>query len=98
MTTIIEHDVLGSVRALAGLIREHAEQAERERRLSPSVVEGMTAAGLFRMLVPRPLGGLEVEPLTCARAIEEIARCDSAAGWALVNSNSLAWWCFFFNY
>ncbi len=85
-------ELLALVRKLGPLIREHAEEAERGRRLSPEVIGALTEAGLFRLLLPRELGGLEVDPVTCSRVIEEVARFDSAAGWALQAGNSVAWW------
>ena len=44
------------------------------------------------MLAPRSLGGLELDPVTCARTVEEISSFDSAAGWALQAPNVNAWW------
>jgi alkylation response protein AidB-like acyl-CoA dehydrogenase len=67
------------------VIREHADEAERERRLSPPVLAALYDAGLLRMCTPRSLGGLEVDPLTRARVIEEISGHDTAAGWTLAN-------------
>jgi alkylation response protein AidB-like acyl-CoA dehydrogenase len=85
-------EMLRRVRNLGPLVREHAEQAEQRRRLAPEVVAGLREAGLFRLLLPRSLGGLELDPVTCALVVEELARLDSAAGWALQAGNEGAWW------
>jgi alkylation response protein AidB-like acyl-CoA dehydrogenase len=84
--------VLGKARGLGPLIREYADLAEQRRRLAPEVVAGLRQAGLFRLLLPRSLGGLELDPATCALVVEEIAGFDSAAGWALQAGNEGAWW------
>src|SRR5262249_15713297 len=73
--------LLQSVRALEPLIHAHVEEAERNRRLSPSVVAALREAELFRMYVPKTLGGLEVPPQVLYRVVEEIARIDGATGW-----------------
>lgn len=75
--------LLGAVRKIEPLIRDHAPEAERERRLSEPVVGAMRDAGLFRMVRPKALGGLEVEPVSLFRVVEEVSRIDSAAGWNL---------------
>src|SRR5438445_507763 len=72
-----------AARQIAPAIRDHSEEAERERHLSKPVVDALAEAGLFRMFTPRSLGGLEVDPVTCARVIEEVAAADSAAGWSV---------------
>ena len=79
-TTLIE-----AARRIAPVIREHNQEAERERRLSPPVLAALHEAGLLRMCTPRSLGGLEVDPLTRALVIEEISTHDTAAGWTLAN-------------
>jgi indole-3-acetate monooxygenase len=85
--------LLEAARALGPLIREHADAAERERRLTKPVIDALAGAGLQRMFTPQTLGGLETDPVTCARVVEEIAGFDSAAGWALQSGNTGAWWC-----
>ncbi|MBI3245279.1 MAG: acyl-CoA dehydrogenase family protein [Deltaproteobacteria bacterium] len=73
--------LLSAVKAHAPLIRAHAEEAERNRHLSPPVVAALTEAGLFRLYTPRALGGLEVPPSTLYRVVEEVARIDGSTGW-----------------
>ena len=79
-------------RELGPVIREHQQEAEDQRRLSKPVHDALRTAGLQRMFAPRSLGGLEMDPVTCARVVEEVASFDSAAGWALQSSNVNAWW------
>ena len=74
---------LERVREIAPIITEHAAEAERKRRLSQPVFEAMRDAGLYRMWVPRALGGYEVDPVTAMKVFEAVTRLDSAAGWNL---------------
>ncbi len=76
--------LVDAARALAPRIRALREEIECERRLPAEIVAGMHAARLFHMLVPREIGGLEVDPATACRAIEEVARADGSAGWNLM--------------
>ena len=73
--------LLTAVETLAPVIRHHAAAAERQRQLPLPVVQALTDAGLFRMCVPRALGGLEVPPLTFYRVVEAVARLDGSTGW-----------------
>ncbi len=73
-------DPVARARALAPLIREHADQAERERRLPKAVVDAMTAAGLYRVAAPLEVGGLETDPFTQIRVIEAVSEADGATG------------------
>lgn len=84
--------LLERARRIAPIIREHAETTERERRVAKPVLDALASAGFNRLLAPRTLGGLEVDPITCFRVVEEIARSDSAAAWALQSGNVNAWW------
>jgi alkylation response protein AidB-like acyl-CoA dehydrogenase len=89
----IDTTLLEAVQRITPVIRDYREQAEHERRLSTPVVDAMAEAGLWRLGTPRSLGGLEVDPLTCARVVEEMAQADSAAGWALTNPMIYAFSC-----
>src|SRR5690606_39104392 len=77
--------------AIGPLLREHAAEAEERRRLAPAAMDALRGAGLFRLLLPRSLGGLETDPLTFARTVEVVARHDPAAAWAMQAGNVGDW-------
>jgi alkylation response protein AidB-like acyl-CoA dehydrogenase len=87
--------LLEKVRQIGPIIRGYAAEAEQQRHLSRPVVDAMLEAGLYGMSRPKAFGGLEVDPVTMFRVIEEVARYDSAAAWNLqisVGANSLLAW------
>lgn len=75
--------LLDTVHRIEPVIRAHAADAERDRHLSDAAAEAMRKSRLFQLWRPRVLGGLEVDPMTGFRVVEEISRIDSAAGWNL---------------
>ena len=81
--------LLDAVHEIEPVIRAHAEDAERDRRLSDAVADAMRACGLYRLWRPRAFGGLEVDPMTAFEVIEEVSRIDSAAGWNLQLSSGI---------
>jgi alkylation response protein AidB-like acyl-CoA dehydrogenase len=80
--------LLDAARALAPRIRACAPETEAGRRLPPDLVRDLVAAGFFRMLMPRALGGFEVTPVEYMDVIEQLAWADGAAGWAVLISTS----------
>jgi alkylation response protein AidB-like acyl-CoA dehydrogenase len=79
-------DPLSAARDLAPLAAKHAEEGELERRLSQPVVDALRDAGLFRLCVPKSLGGLAVHPGDMVRCIEAVAAGDGSAGWCLMTA------------
>jgi alkylation response protein AidB-like acyl-CoA dehydrogenase len=75
--------LLKSVREIEPIIRQHAAETERDRRLATPVANAMKETGLYRMWRPKALGGFELDPVSAFRVLEEVARIDSAAGWNL---------------
>jgi alkylation response protein AidB-like acyl-CoA dehydrogenase len=72
--------------SLEPLIREHAEALD-DRRIPEPLVEALYDTGVFRSMLPREVGGLEVEPVEWLQMIEELARINASVGWlAFINS------------
>ncbi len=71
-------------RALVPMLREFADQAERERHLPAAAAEAMARAGLYRVAAPRRVGGAECEPAEQIEIIETIAAADGSVGWNLM--------------
>jgi indole-3-acetate monooxygenase len=80
-------DEIGPV--LSKCIDEEGEN----RRLSPHVFEAMKKAGLYKLYLPKSLGGSETDPLTTALITEKVASHNTAAGWSMMVANTSAWWC-----
>ena len=74
-------------RALAPEIGAAGDRIERERRLPEPVLAALMEGGLFRLLLPRALGGAEVDPVTFVHVIEEIARADASTAWCLCQAS-----------
>jgi alkylation response protein AidB-like acyl-CoA dehydrogenase len=73
--------------ALQPVIRRHHDEIEREQRLPKVLVEEFHAAGFYGMVIPRALGGLQVDPLTYTRVVELLAEAAGSAGWNVANNS-----------
>jgi alkylation response protein AidB-like acyl-CoA dehydrogenase len=65
------------------MIAAAADDIEAGRELTPEVVAALHDAGLFRMLLPRSLGGHELTPLVYVQAVEELAKADASTAWCV---------------
>jgi alkylation response protein AidB-like acyl-CoA dehydrogenase len=83
-------DYLARAEALAPGVAAASDEIERERRLPAPLLAGLIDAGLFRLLLPRTLGGAELDPPTFVRVIEAIAKADGSTAWCLCQNNVCA--------
>jgi alkylation response protein AidB-like acyl-CoA dehydrogenase len=72
---------------LRPLIRSYREEIEREQRLPKHLVEQFHRAGFYSLVIPRALGGLQVDPLTYLRVVELLAEADGSVGWNVANNS-----------
>jgi alkylation response protein AidB-like acyl-CoA dehydrogenase len=72
--------------ALRPVIRRYQEEMEREQRLPKALVDELHAAGFYRLVIPRALGGLQVDPLTYLRVVELLAEAAGSVGWNVANN------------
>jgi indole-3-acetate monooxygenase len=70
-------------RALAPLIAREADEIERSRRLTQPVVSALIENGLYRVLLPKSLGGAEAPPEVFMQMLEEVAKADASTAWCL---------------
>ena len=85
-----EDTLKNTIAALLPEFRARAAEGERLRTMPADLVRQARAGGLFRLNLPRSLGGLELDPATTAEIFEEISRADGSAGWTIVIGNSTA--------
>ena len=76
--------LLDSIRDLAPSISARSAEIDAGRRLPPDLLAQLTAAGCFRMFVPKSHGGLDVDFPTSMEIIEAIATADGSAGWVVM--------------
>ena len=72
---------LDAARALGPLIRASAPETDAERELPRPLFEAMADAGLFRLGLPRAIGGAELDLPSYIQVIEEIGKSDASTGW-----------------
>jgi len=82
-------DFVAAARALAPDIEARADQIEQDRAIPRDLVDALIDAGMFRLMLPRSLGGVELELPTYVQVVEELARADASVGWCVGQANGL---------
>ena len=83
-------DPVARAREIGPLVAEAADQIERDQDIPAPLLDRIIEARLPRMLLPRSVGGDEIEPWIYLRALEELARHDASVAWNLFVANSAA--------
>ena len=81
-------DPIARARELGAAIAAASATIESTRRIPEPLLARLHEQRLFRMLMPRSVGGDQTEPGTYLLAIEEIARHDASIAWIMFVANS----------
>jgi alkylation response protein AidB-like acyl-CoA dehydrogenase len=82
--------IVDRARALTPLIEAQAECTEEQGTMPQTVVDAVEAAGLFSILVPRELGGLEADVASTLSVFEELSYADGSTGWSVMANATTA--------
>jgi alkylation response protein AidB-like acyl-CoA dehydrogenase len=79
-------DAAGSATALmladlSDLANRHKQEGDNLRRLPPALADAFLQHDVYRLILPRDLGGAGVGPLEYLRLIEQLARTDGSIAW-----------------
>lgn len=81
------HPLVQAAAAMRPALRTHQAEIERGQRIPKTLVEQLRAAGFYRMVIPRVLGGKQVDPLTFLRVVELLAEGSGSVGWNVCNNS-----------
>ena len=83
-------DCVARARSVTEILAAGAARIEAARTLPPDILDAMHGARLFRLLLPRSLGGDELDPVTLAQVTEVIAAADASAAWCIGQASGCA--------
>ena len=79
--------LLENAHDLAGLVRTATDRIEAERRIPPDVSNEIADRGFFRLLLPRSLGGAEMEHPDFLKVVRVFAEADASVAWCINQNN-----------
>ena len=77
----MSNSLLTNAQTLAQEFSQRSAEFEGARRLPADVSKAMAHAGIYRMFVPKTLGGSETSPIISSEVFETLAQGDAACAW-----------------
>lgn len=75
------------VEPLVEIVRENVNDIERERRLPDKLVAALHSQSMYRMLLPKSVGGSQVDMRTFTNTVEELAKLDASTAWCVCQTS-----------
>lgn len=82
----VQRDWIARARALRPILEGAALRIEQSKTIPPDALEALHNAGMFRMVLPRSIGGAELDLATYAQVVAIIAEGDASAAWCVAQS------------
>ena len=76
-------DPVALAREIAPLLRAEAPKNEALGQLTPAVLEALHERSLYRVLLPKQLGGYGADLTTFVRVMETLAAADASSAWCI---------------
>ncbi|MBQ10395.1 MAG: hypothetical protein CMJ45_02465 [Planctomyces sp.] len=81
---------LETARDLAAKVAPHVSQIEADRQFPSELSEAIADQGFFRLLIPRSMGGEEIDHPTFRKILDIFAEVDASTAWAVNQNNVFA--------
>jgi alkylation response protein AidB-like acyl-CoA dehydrogenase len=81
--------LLEAARSLAPQVAAASDEIESLRHVPHGLLAALRSAGLYRMIVPRSVGGAELTLREFAEVIAEVARSDASAAWCMSQNSGI---------
>jgi len=79
----LRQDYIERARELKPMLEADADECEKHRQVTERCVDAMIERGIFKMLLPKSIGGGELDPLTYTAVLEILAQGDGSPAWCL---------------
>lgn len=76
-----------AAKEILDLITSSREETEGARKLAPAIVEQLSSLKLFRMGLPKSLGGWEDNPVETLKVYELLASAEASVAWIVWNNH-----------
>ena len=81
---------LDTAREVAAHVAANADRIDLERRIPTELANEIAENGFFRLLVPRSLGGAEMDHMEFLGILEVFAEADASTAWCINQNNVFA--------
>ena len=78
-----EGDAIARAESVVPIVKAAKRRIEERRALPEDVLSALHEARLFRLMLPRAIGGDECDLLTFARVLEILSEADASVAWCV---------------